>query len=44
VSLPATSAAYGTYTTVKAAATEDVDYAAVARFWERSASSRPSGG
>lgn len=43
VPMPATSAAYGTYTTVKAAATEDVDYAAVARFWERLSSSRPSG-
>ena len=44
VSLPATGAAYGTYTTVKAAATEDVDYAAVARFWERASTSRPSSG
>ena len=44
VSLPATSAAYGTYTTVKAAATEDVDYAAVARFWDRASTSRPSSG
>ncbi len=44
VPLPATSAAYGTYTAVKAAAKEDVDYAAVARFWERSSASRPSSG
>jgi len=42
VPLPATSAAYGTYTAVKDAATEDVDYAAVARFWERASTSRPS--
>jgi 3-hydroxyisobutyrate dehydrogenase-like beta-hydroxyacid dehydrogenase len=35
VALPATAAAYGTYSIVKAAATEDVDYAAVARFWEK---------
>jgi 3-hydroxyisobutyrate dehydrogenase-like beta-hydroxyacid dehydrogenase len=35
LALPATTAAYSTYSTVKAAATEDVDYAAVARFWEK---------
>jgi 2-hydroxy-3-oxopropionate reductase len=35
VALPATAAAYGTYSTVKAAATEDVDYAAVACFWKK---------
>lgn len=34
VQLPATAAAYGTYSAVKAAAKEDVDYAAVARFWQ----------
>jgi 3-hydroxyisobutyrate dehydrogenase-like beta-hydroxyacid dehydrogenase len=35
IELPATSAAYATYSAVKAAATEDVDYAAVARFWKK---------
>jgi 3-hydroxyisobutyrate dehydrogenase-like beta-hydroxyacid dehydrogenase len=35
IELPATSAAYATYSAVKAAATEDVDYAAVARFWQK---------
>ena len=35
VPLPATAAAHATYTAVKAAATEDVDYAAVARFWKK---------
>jgi len=33
VPLPATSAAEQTYRAVRAAATQDVDYAAVARFW-----------
>jgi 3-hydroxyisobutyrate dehydrogenase-like beta-hydroxyacid dehydrogenase len=33
--LPATTAAYATYSAVKAAATEDVDYAAVASFWRK---------
>jgi 3-hydroxyisobutyrate dehydrogenase-like beta-hydroxyacid dehydrogenase len=35
IELPATSAAYSTYSAVKAATTEDVDYAAVARFWKK---------
>jgi 3-hydroxyisobutyrate dehydrogenase-like beta-hydroxyacid dehydrogenase len=35
VALPATTAAYGAYSAVKNAAKEDVDYAAVARFWQR---------
>jgi 2-hydroxy-3-oxopropionate reductase len=35
VELPAAAAAYGTYTAVKNSAKEDVDYAAVARFWQR---------
>jgi 3-hydroxyisobutyrate dehydrogenase-like beta-hydroxyacid dehydrogenase len=35
IELPATAAAYATYSAVKAAATEDVDYAAVARFWKK---------
>jgi len=34
VQLPAGSAAYTTYTTVKETAKEDLDYAAVARFWQ----------
>jgi 3-hydroxyisobutyrate dehydrogenase-like beta-hydroxyacid dehydrogenase len=35
VELPAAAAAYATYTAVKNSAQEDVDYAAVARFWQR---------
>jgi 3-hydroxyisobutyrate dehydrogenase-like beta-hydroxyacid dehydrogenase len=35
VPLPATAAAREIYNAVKGAATEDVDYAAVARFWEK---------
>jgi len=35
VPLPAASAAYSTYSSVKAAAREDLDYAAVMRFWKR---------
>lgn len=35
VPLPATAAARETYNAVKGAATEDVDYAAVARFWAK---------
>jgi 2-hydroxy-3-oxopropionate reductase len=34
VRLPAAEAAYSTYTAVKDAAKEDLDYAAVARFWQ----------
>lgn len=34
VPLPAATAAYATYSAVKAAAKEDVDYAAVAGFWQ----------
>jgi 2-hydroxy-3-oxopropionate reductase len=34
ITLPAASAAYTTYTTVKDASKDDPDYAAVARFWE----------
>lgn len=37
VSLPAGAAAYGNYSAVKAAAKEDLDYAAVMKFWERPA-------
>jgi 2-hydroxy-3-oxopropionate reductase len=35
VSLPAGTAAHSTYSAVKAAATDDPDYAAVARFWKK---------
>ena len=35
VALPAGAAAYSTYSAVKAAAKEDLDYAAVMKFWER---------
>jgi 3-hydroxyisobutyrate dehydrogenase-like beta-hydroxyacid dehydrogenase len=34
VTLPAASAAFDTYTTVKNSSTDDPDYAAVARFWD----------
>jgi 3-hydroxyisobutyrate dehydrogenase-like beta-hydroxyacid dehydrogenase len=34
VTLPAAAAAYSTYSAVKAAAKEDLDYAAVMKFWE----------
>lgn len=35
VELPAAAAAYSTYSAVKAAAKEDLDYAAVMKFWKR---------
>ena len=35
ISLPAAAAAYSTYSAVKAAAKEDLDYAAVARYWQK---------
>jgi 3-hydroxyisobutyrate dehydrogenase-like beta-hydroxyacid dehydrogenase len=35
ITLPAAAAAYSTYSAVKAAAKEDLDYAAVMKFWER---------
>src|SRR5271169_6271079 len=35
ITLPAAAAAYGTYSAVKAAAKEDLDYAAVMKFWQR---------
>lgn len=35
VALPAGAAAYSTYSAVKAASKEDVDYAAVMKFWKR---------
>jgi 3-hydroxyisobutyrate dehydrogenase-like beta-hydroxyacid dehydrogenase len=35
ITLPAAAAAYGTYSAVKAAAKEDLDYAAIMKFWER---------
>ncbi|HKN75674.1 MAG TPA: NAD(P)-dependent oxidoreductase [Candidatus Acidoferrum sp.] len=35
VALPAAAAAYSTYSAVKAAAKEDLDYAAVMKFWRR---------
>jgi 3-hydroxyisobutyrate dehydrogenase-like beta-hydroxyacid dehydrogenase len=35
VALPAAAAAYGTYSAVKAAAKEDLDYAAVMKFWQK---------
>lgn len=38
VTLPAAAASYATYSAVKEASTDDPDYAAVARFWNRSAS------
>jgi 3-hydroxyisobutyrate dehydrogenase-like beta-hydroxyacid dehydrogenase len=34
VTLPAGAAAYSTYSTVKNAAKEDLDYAAVMKFWK----------
>lgn len=37
VMLPAAAAAYSTYSAVKAAAKEDLDYAAVMKFWDRPA-------
>jgi 3-hydroxyisobutyrate dehydrogenase-like beta-hydroxyacid dehydrogenase len=39
VALPAAAAAYSTYSAVKAAAKEDLDYAAVMKFWQPRASS-----
>jgi 3-hydroxyisobutyrate dehydrogenase-like beta-hydroxyacid dehydrogenase len=38
ITLPAGAAAYGTYSAVKAAAKEDVDFSAVARFWQKAQS------
>jgi 3-hydroxyisobutyrate dehydrogenase-like beta-hydroxyacid dehydrogenase len=35
VALPAAAAAYSTYSAVKAASKEDLDYAAVMKFWQR---------
>jgi 3-hydroxyisobutyrate dehydrogenase-like beta-hydroxyacid dehydrogenase len=35
ISLPAGAAAYQTYTSVKESSTDDPDFAAVARFWEK---------
>jgi 3-hydroxyisobutyrate dehydrogenase-like beta-hydroxyacid dehydrogenase len=35
IELPAAAAAYSTYSAVKAAAKEDLDYAAVMKFWQR---------
>jgi 3-hydroxyisobutyrate dehydrogenase-like beta-hydroxyacid dehydrogenase len=35
VTLPAAAAAYSTYSAVKAASKEDLDYAAVMKFWQR---------
>jgi 3-hydroxyisobutyrate dehydrogenase-like beta-hydroxyacid dehydrogenase len=35
VELPATEAAFGTYSTVKEAAKEDLDYSAVMKFWKK---------
>jgi 3-hydroxyisobutyrate dehydrogenase-like beta-hydroxyacid dehydrogenase len=35
VALPAAAAAFSTYSAVKAAAQEDLDYAAVMKFWQR---------
>lgn len=35
VTLPAAAAAYSTYSAVKAAAKEDLDYAAVMKFWQK---------
>lgn len=35
VTLPSAAAAYSTYSSVKAAAKEDLDYAAVMKFWKR---------
>jgi 3-hydroxyisobutyrate dehydrogenase-like beta-hydroxyacid dehydrogenase len=35
ITLPAAAAAYSTYSAVKAAAKEDLDYAAVMKFWQR---------
>src|SRR5271168_4874445 len=37
VTLPAASAAYGTYSAVKDASKDDPDYSAVARFWSKAA-------
>jgi 3-hydroxyisobutyrate dehydrogenase-like beta-hydroxyacid dehydrogenase len=36
IELPAAAAAFATYSTVKDAAKDDPDYAAVARFWNQS--------
>jgi len=38
VALPAGSAAYGTYTTVKDSSPDDPDFSAIARFWRKAAS------
>jgi len=38
IPLPAGAAAYETYSAVKAAAKEDVDFAAIARFWQKAQS------
>jgi 3-hydroxyisobutyrate dehydrogenase-like beta-hydroxyacid dehydrogenase len=38
ITLPAGAAAYETYSTVKAAAKDDVDFAAIARFWQKAQS------
>jgi 3-hydroxyisobutyrate dehydrogenase-like beta-hydroxyacid dehydrogenase len=38
ITLPAGAAAFETYSTVKAAAKEDVDFSAVARFWQKAQS------
>jgi 3-hydroxyisobutyrate dehydrogenase-like beta-hydroxyacid dehydrogenase len=35
VVLPATAAAFSSYSAVNAAAKEDLDYAAVMKFWQR---------
>ena len=43
VSLPATAAAYATYTAVKDSSKDDPDYAAVARFWDAKAKAETKG-
>ncbi|MGA7921504.1 MAG: NAD(P)-dependent oxidoreductase [Candidatus Acidiferrales bacterium] len=42
LNLPAASASYATYSAVKDATKEDVDYAAVARFWKKAAAATPA--
>jgi len=42
VNLPAASAAYATYSAVKDASKEDMDYSAVARFWSKATGAGPA--
>jgi 3-hydroxyisobutyrate dehydrogenase-like beta-hydroxyacid dehydrogenase len=40
--LPAAAASYATYSAVKDASKDDVDYSAIARYWNKSASAKPA--